>query len=679
MVVLWGASISLTSAAPTNTVLRTAAEVRALTPAEAAAHLHVQIRGVVIGQAEPNDSALVIADETAGLYAAGSSNIVMQVHRGDLVEVEGTTDPGQFAPFLDIETCRKVGVGPIPEPRAVTFDELISGWLDAQWVEVSGVVHRCETLSSTDPVEKSRLELATGGGRLSVELGTAAKPEELVDAEVRLRGLCFYEVNKNRQVLNPLLLVPPEVPLRVETPPPKDAFDTRVCSIGSLLQFSPNRIYSHRVQVRGTVTHYRPGEALWICAGDRGLRVQVRQRDPVKPGDQVDVLGFPARGAYAPGLEDAVFRKTADGTPPAPKRLPDVAAAFDNDANLVELDAQLTEVQPTLDGYTLSLVEDDTLFKAVLRADVSTIPWRPGSRLRVAGICSVDASSGAPLTGILSPQSFQILLRSRADVTLLKSAPWWSGTGAVWLLGGVSCGLLVVIGLLAFFARRRLQEQAAERALSEAEFTAILKERNRMAREIHDTLAQGLGAISMQLELVKDRLPPDGNGARQHLEQAHTLVRSSLADARNSIWNMRSQVLETGDLASALQGVLRQLTDGTDIKSELRVAGAPRRLPPIVENNLLRIGQEAITNAVRHGRPRNITVDLQFEEKSVRLAVSDDGRGFATGKPAAAASGDGGFGLLGMRERVTQLAGEIIIESKPGRGTDVVVQLPSAA
>lgn len=671
-------TFSTSARAGSNDLLQTVSEVRALTPAQAGAHLHAKLRGVIVGQAEPDRSAIVVSDETAGLYLTGPSNVVTQLRRGDLVEVEGTTDPGQFAPFLHIETCRKIGTRPIPEPRPVTFDQLIGGWLDAQWVEISGVVRRCETLNATDPLEKSRLELATGGGRLSVELGTAATPDELVDAEVRLRGLCFYEVNKNRQVLNPLLLVPPEVPVRVETPPPKNAFDTRVRSIASLLQFTPDRIYGHRVQVHGTVTHYRRGEALWICDSERGLRAQVRQRDALQPGDQVDVLGFPTRGGYGPALEDAVFRKTADGTLPPPKRLPDVAAAFDNDANLVQLDAQLTEVQPTLDGYTLTFSEDNTLFKAVLRADVARIPWRPGSRLRLAGICSVDAGDVEPLTGIMSPQAFQILLRSRDDVTLLQSAPWWSGSGAVWLLGGLSFGLLVMIGLVTFLARRRLREQAAERALSEAEFTAILKERNRMAREIHDTLAQGLGAISVQLELVKDGLPPDSNGARQHLEQAHTLVRSSLADARNSIWNMRSQVLETGDLASALDGILRQLTDGTGVKSELRVAGTPRRLPPIVENNLLRIGQEAITNAVRHGRPRNITVNLTFDEKTVRLAVSDDGCGFAAGKPPTAAS-DGGFGLLGMRERAAQLAGGITIESAPDRGTQVVVQLPSAA
>jgi signal transduction histidine kinase len=219
-------------------------------------------------------------------------------------------------------------------------------------------------------------------------------------------------------------------------------------------------------------------------------------------------------------------------------------------------------------------------------------------------------------------------------------------------------------------SRRRQADQEHRRAMAETEFTAILSERNRVAREIHDTLSQNLGAISMQLELVRTHAAEISAAARHHLSLAHKLARAALAEARDSIWNMRSQVLEKGDLADALEGILRQMTEETGVVPEIRVDGVRRRLPTVIENNLLRIGQEAITNAAKHARPAHIRVALAFEGRAVRLAVEDDGIGFNADVPPA---GDRrSFGLVGIRERVELLGGQVTIRSAPGQGTSLV-------
>jgi signal transduction histidine kinase len=176
----------------------------------------------------------------------------------------------------------------------------------------------------------------------------------------------------------------------------------------------------------------------------------------------------------------------------------------------------------------------------------------------------------------------------------------------------------------------------------------------------------------VHLELVKRQLPADSE-ARKSLEDVRQLARANLADARKSIWNMRSQVLENGDLTTALGGVLQSLTGGTGVKSRLRVCGRPRRLAPVTENNLLRIGQEAITNAARHAQAQHLEVALEFEERQVRLSVQDDGQGFNLADPPPS---EGGFGLIGMRERTEQLHGEFCLTSAPGKGTTVQVTLP---
>jgi signal transduction histidine kinase len=193
-----------------------------------------------------------------------------------------------------------------------------------------------------------------------------------------------------------------------------------------------------------------------------------------------------------------------------------------------------------------------------------------------------------------------------------------------------------------------------------------------MARELHDTLAQGLGAISVHLELIKSDLEGDAK-IREQVEKVRLLARASMADVRKSIWNMRSQVLETGDLAAALAGILETLAKGNGLKSEMRVLGRSRRLAPVTENNLLRIGQEAIANAVKHARAGRIEVVLEFGERELRLTVRDDGGGFDLAHPSA---GGGGFGLVGMRERAAQLHGELSMVSKPGQGTVVTMTLP---
>ena len=207
----------------------------------------------------------------------------------------------------------------------------------------------------------------------------------------------------------------------------------------------------------------------------------------------------------------------------------------------------------------------------------------------------------------------------------------------------------------------------------EAKFSAVLAERNRIAREIHDTLAQGFVAISVQLETVTKMFSVSPDVAIKHLDQARILVRDGVSEARRSVLDLRAQALEDGDLVKALSAIAKQLTVHTPI--ELRVSGTPRRLASAVEHNLLRIGQEAITNAVRHAQAGHIRVDLHFEDDSVQLRVKDDGRGFDA--EAQLSAGGGHLGLIGMRERAEQIGGRLIIQSSPSQGAEIIVEAPT--
>jgi signal transduction histidine kinase len=201
---------------------------------------------------------------------------------------------------------------------------------------------------------------------------------------------------------------------------------------------------------------------------------------------------------------------------------------------------------------------------------------------------------------------------------------------------------------------------------------AVLEERNRIARELHDNLEQELAGITMQLDLAVDCFQQAPRVAQQALETARNMSRHSMVDARRSVWDLRCHLLEEGDLVSALRQTVQPATARDDLKVQVSVTGTPVRLPAAIEMNLLRIGQEAVANAVKHGGAHMVTADLHFAEKQVRLCVADDGQGFRLQDAAPS----GHFGLLDMRERAQSMGCALQVESGPNSGTKVEVEVP---
>jgi signal transduction histidine kinase len=368
-----------------------------------------------------------------------------------------------------------------------------------------------------------------------------------------------------------------------------------------------------------------------------------------------------------------------------PRQKPDVArqphtnnldGAFDREDDLVSIKGVLTQIQSFLNGISVTLDKNGQLFKAVLKTPSprrSMPDWQSGAIVRITGICTLAGDEAQPSPGISQPPSFQILLNSPADLEIVQPPPWWTLQHIALMLGAATSILTIAVGTVVMVSRYRLRQQKHQREMAEAEFLAILSERNRLAREIHDTLAQGMTAALVQLRLAKKHLKQNGETALRHLDPALALVADSLQESRNSIWNMRSHVLERGDLSAALKGILKQMADGTEITTSVEVTGKPRRLAPVIENNVLRIGQEAITNSVKYSGARNIRILLDFGREQFLLRVTDDGLGF---DPEAPKESKGGFGLVGMRERASELNGKLHIRSRQGQGAEVTLSIP---
>lgn len=212
----------------------------------------------------------------------------------------------------------------------------------------------------------------------------------------------------------------------------------------------------------------------------------------------------------------------------------------------------------------------------------------------------------------------------------------------------------------------RLSEQARQ--------AAVLGERNRIARDIHDTLAQGFTGVIVNLEAANRALKKDNvELAAQHIEHSRNLAQSGLAEARLSVGALRPDVVPRVDLVEALQAMLRRFEASEALEGRVEVEGNRCPLPADVENELLRIAQESMTNVLKHAEARYVTLTLAFDTDAVHLWVADDGVGF---DPAAHHDG---FGLLGMRERAERIGAKLQVTSRPRQGTRVETVVPRSA
>jgi signal transduction histidine kinase len=221
-------------------------------------------------------------------------------------------------------------------------------------------------------------------------------------------------------------------------------------------------------------------------------------------------------------------------------------------------------------------------------------------------------------------------------------------------------------------AERTARDQLAHLA-EQSRQAAVLEERNRIAREIHDTLAQAFTGILIQLGVARRIVSQQPEEAWELVGRVEQLARQGLAEARRSVWALQPQATEYRDLATALPHAVEQLISSTPVRAHVSVHGTPRPLPADVGMNLLRIGQEAVNNTLRHAHAHELFIALTFDDDQVRLCIRDDGQGFDLRQQEEG----GGFGLIGMRQRAERIGGQLTLSSEPGQGTEVAVTAPA--
>ena len=238
--------------------------------------------------------------------------------------------------------------------------------------------------------------------------------------------------------------------------------------------------------------------------------------------------------------------------------------------------------------------------------------------------------------------------------------------------------LVELMGVVMDVTERKRAERALRRARErtlEARFAAVLDERTRLAREIHDTLLQGFTGIALKLLAATSRVtgPPETIAGLRDLVG---LAQETLEDARHAVWDMRSPALAGGDFLTALRATADEGLRGSGLELEFDTEGLPAELDPAVEAVVFRVAQEALANIVKHAAAQRVRVRVSYAARGVRLSVKDDGRGFAVDPDFRTYGGH--WGLLGMRERASQVRAKLSVQSAPGQGTEISLLVPYA-
>ncbi len=664
---------------PSISLLTQIKDIRALTSDEGARGYRVRVRGTVTHFDQIGYGLLFIHDGRLGQFVEVPERADLQdtwkgLRRGDLVEIEGRTVRGGFAPNVRPDAIRVIGRGEMPEPKSLSIGQLLTGRHDCDYVEIEGVVQRV-WLAADPKMHTLFADVAVDGGvvRGSFWDYGASDLQRFIDARVRLRGNAGTLFGQTGQLRGVSVFGGRTGDIEVLAAPP-DPFSIPVRSIRSIYNYSSAGEVTRRIRVRGVVTSQMLGSpvqvsdfttsttfrdvrhVLYLHDGESGARIETEQDTRVKPGDVVEAAGFPAVTPGKPILRDAVFRVVGTAEPPPAAIVqPSEVLTAEHDAELVRIEGQLLGILRSSTALRLVLKFGETVFDAPLDPSFGSrlAEIRPGSTVSATGVYSYQWGP---------PPSFRLFLRSPEDVVVLSAGPWWTLRHT-----GVLLAIVPLVGAVATVWARMLSNQKRE------QFQAILSERNRLARELHDTLEQGLAGITLQLEAVAGSLDASPAAAKQSLDLARQMLRYSLEEARRSVMDLRSEALDNRDLAGALTSLARQMTVGTSPRVEVRVEGTVRRLGAAHEHHLLRIGLEALTNALRHASATRIDILLRFGSEAIELVVRDDGRGLGNGSHALPGAH---FGLQGIRERVDKLGGTVEIESRPGEGVRLSVVVP---
>lgn len=674
-------------------VLTSIAQVRRLPVGEVNRHrVHLHAIVTYFDSVAPD---FFLHDATGGIWVLWKPSLP-HPKLGELLDIEGEARMEDFAPEIVNPRWKAIGIGNFPKPKHPTYQQMISTVEDSEWVEVEGIVRQATFMHRTDNERLFSLNVALPGGNIDVQIPweNPPVPNGLVDARIRVVGVCGAEFNIHNQQVGVQIYVSGLNQISVLDAPEHDPFSQRPYPIGRLQTYGADNPGGHRIKVGGMITAVLPGAGFYLQDSSGATFVETRQEIALRPGDQIETLGFIKLFGSHVLLEDALVRRKARMSPPAPV---DVTAEQEltgkYDSHLVALTGRIVGRSDTSKQQTLILQQGKTIFSAVFSPRLDSLP-ATGSVVRVSGI-SVDEMD------ILDRvTTFKLLTRSASDISVLVAAPWWTLWRALALLGALGMVTLLVSAWV-IILRLRVQKQtlvisqklSQEESLREAAQLASRAKGDFLANMSHEIRTPMNAIVAFTDILLDSETDPE---KREYLETVQ-FASHSLTHILNEILDF-SKIEAGGVVLEKIPFSLRECVNrafqlflseatrkGLSTVYEIapgiydNVVGDPYRLNQVIFNllsNALKFteqGSIVLKVACVEATASSLTLQFSIVDSGIGIPPEVQQRIFESFNQADTSTtrryGGTGLGLAICSRLVALYGGKIWVESTPGVGS----------
>ncbi|MDZ8118438.1 sensor histidine kinase [Pontiella agarivorans] len=704
IVLLWSFLLLLGATVFGQVPITSIQQIRRLSAKQAGQGYPVQIEAQVL-RVNPYKNHFFMHDGEVGIFVRGITNdssVVKSLKAGDEVLVGGKTTAGTFVPDIQAAFIRVQGNRPRPEPMQIYNTDFVSPASDCKWGWIRGRLLSMKVSADQTGILLELIDVDSEEYvvHLPYSESNEQRIRELMFSFVKLSAVCGTVANENRQMIGRIFYAHSADDFLLSG----EEWLLNTVDTGDIHELMRHNVSFNRpFRTHGIVLYSRGKEM--VLRGERAcLKVALNDPVDVQPGAEVSLTGFIWLQPVGPAFRAGEIEMIGKAERPVPVVL-DLLNPLDPlmNYNLIQVDAELVEIKKDYaDGgsvpqYTMRCRSAGEFFEARLPAGIQPEGRvEPGAMLRLSGICTMQRDDTEFQNLVIS--GFWLQLRGTEDIEVLSPPPWWTKARLLMLLGVVM--IVTMISMVWIVILRKTVERQTRIIAEKVERESIHEERQRIARELHDNLEQGLAGAIFHLGGVRrifrksaernfrhlDDLITAGNiegvgtfsrewktetdQNAEALEAVEHMLSHCSEESRTSILDLRGGLLEKMDLAEAVRVSLQTLEKERGVNVDIRIDGKPRRFAPAVERNVLLVIKEAVSNAVRHASAERIGVKLDFSA-GLKAVVIDDGCGFDLKERAQA----GRFGLQGMQERMQNIKGSLDIESEKDEGTVVTAEV----
>lgn len=674
--------VALASGSLAETVVTNAADLARLVYREQTLGVAFDLRcTVLVSKYVSKGSKVYVIDNSGGVILLSygtASNTLFEA--GCNIRARGRTDVfglRQVAALCkSIEVTGK-GSPPESEPDEVSIDDFRSGKFDCKFVKIRGTLR--DAFDDEVDGDYTYLVLNCDGKLLYAPAPRFKVGDGMIGSEIEITGICDPMSIGGRRYMGYTLLVQNAGAIRILKASDEDAF--AVPEIDETQNPGPMEIQTlGKRRARGTVlAAWRPNNIMIENAHGKLIVATIASQPLPAARTSVEVAGLPETDLFSLTLSRAAWRPSKDA-PVAPQKpmnmefdkllgTPDKARRLIPYYNgtTVRIKGNVVGLE-SADGHIAEMSISDG--KRLLTVDASTVPGAAddvsvGCRVEVIGVCVLETDNWRPGSLFPPASGYRIVVRKPDELRILAHPPWWT-PGRLLVVIGILAAALVLL-LLRIALKRRFGA-----IIAKAKIDARVGERTRLAVELHDSIAQNLTGVAMEIRSAKRAKTADPPGMDRHLDLAAATLDSCRSELRNCIWDLRSLTLDEATIDEAIRRTLQQHLAGARLEVRFN---APRQLfPDSMLHAILRIVRELTINAVRHGHANDIKVAGCIDGERLFFSVRDNGCGF--NPDLAPGMSEGHFGLQGIRERIETLEGNMEIESTAGRGTKCSLSIP---